>query len=153
MVVDTKKVTGRREVHYETLDDLLADAERMAHSNAKTLGNWNAGQIFDHIAKSFDSSIDGFDFSVSAPARWILKLAMKKRFLTKTLPAGLKTDPDYVPGEISTEQGLDHLRQSINRLKEETARVAHPGFGNISRDEWNQFHLRHAEMHMSFLAA
>ncbi len=29
MTVDTKKVTQRREVHYDSLDDLLADAERL----------------------------------------------------------------------------------------------------------------------------
>jgi len=29
--------------------------------------------------------------------------------------------------------------------------VSHPLFGKLSREEWNRFHLRHAELHMSFL--
>jgi hypothetical protein len=27
----------------------------------------------------------------------------------------------------------------------------HPAFGNIGREGWDQFNLRHAELHMSFL--
>ena len=35
MTVDTKKVTQRREVHYDSFDDLLADAERLANEQAQ----------------------------------------------------------------------------------------------------------------------
>ena len=57
MPVDTKTVKGRRIVHYESLRDVLADAEAMYAAGARPLGNWTPGQIFVHLARSFDASI------------------------------------------------------------------------------------------------
>jgi hypothetical protein len=152
MSVNTKKVEGRRNVRYASLDELLADAQRFATGNAKTLGNWSPGQIYEHLARSLDSSIDGFDMSFPAPLRWMMSLFMKKKFLTKELPPGFKSPDKYVPDETPVEEGLAALTKAIGRQKQESHRVPHPGFGKLSLDEWNDFHLRHAEMHMSFLA-
>ena len=60
--VATKKVQGRRAVRYESLNDLLADAEQLAVQDIDTLGNWNLGQILKHISHALDSSIDGAGF-------------------------------------------------------------------------------------------
>ena len=77
---------------------------------------------------------------------------MKKRFLTKTMPAGFQISPKattMIPGETSTEEGLAKLRFAVERLKNESNRVPHPALGVLSIDDWNRFHLRHAEMPMS----
>ena len=58
MTVDTKKVTQRREVRYDSYDDLLSDAEHLASGDVQTVGNWTLGQIFQHLAKTLNSSID-----------------------------------------------------------------------------------------------
>ncbi|MCA9023557.1 MAG: DUF1569 domain-containing protein [Planctomycetaceae bacterium] len=151
MTVITKKVQGRRTVHYDSFDDLLADAEQMAHSKVHTLGNWSLGQILMHTALALDSSIEGFDFRLPAPMRLLMRLLMKHKFLHVALPAGFKTTGKYIPGETSTEAGLTALRAAIERQHQITNRVNHPAFGKLTRQEWDQFHLRHAEMHMSFV--
>ena len=57
----------------------------------------------------------------------------------------------YVPEPaVSAEQGLSELRASIQRLKTEPQRHPHPVLGRITRDEWDQLQLRHAELHLSF---
>ena len=56
-----------------------------------------------------------------------------------------------MPGETSVEEGLSSLQGAIARQKQESMRASHPAFGDIGREEWNDFNLRHAEMHMSFL--
>ena len=76
---------------------------------------------------------------------------MKHKFLNKEIPAGFKSTASFVPGETTTEEGLKQLKDAIERMQNESTRAAHPGFGEISRDEWDEFHKRHAEMHMSFL--
>ena len=60
MPVDTAKVEGRRTVEYHSLDDVVADADRLTSGPLKTLGNWSAGQIFRHLATAVNGSIDGF---------------------------------------------------------------------------------------------
>ncbi len=151
-MINTKTVNGRRQVRYQSLDDLRGDAERLAgDQNVTTLGNWSQGQIYEHLARALDTSIDGSDMSFPAPARWMMSLLMKKKFLYKEIPAGFKVSGKVVPDETSVEQGLDSLRQAIDRQQSESSRVMHPGFGRLTNEEWEAFHLRHAEMHMSFL--
>ncbi len=41
MAVNTRDVTDRREVHYESFHDLLADAEALSQGDVLTLGNWS----------------------------------------------------------------------------------------------------------------
>ena len=151
MTVKTKQVQGRRTVRYESLRDLLSDAEKLSATKTRTLGNWSFGQILKHTAMSLDSSIDGTGFMLPAPVRWLMSLLMKRKFLTKPIPPGFKAPDSFIPKETSIEDGLTALRAAIDRQNRETKRAPHPGFGTMSKDEWNEFHLRHAEMHMSFV--
>lgn len=151
MQVNTKKVKGRRQVHYDSLSELLADAERLAQVDVQTLGNWTPGQIYQHLAQSLDGSIDGLGFSLPAPVRVLMSLFMKRKFLKEAIPAGFKSTKEFIPPATSTESGLASLRAAVERQDREPSRAIHPAFGKIGRDGWNDFHLRHAEMHMSFL--
>ncbi len=71
------------------------------------------------------------------------------------MPAGFRlkgeSAAEVVPEEIPTEQGLEHVRSAIERLQTESQRRPHPAFGAMSQEEWEQLHLRHAELHMSFI--
>ncbi len=155
MSVNTKHVTTRRPLRYQALDDLLSDAERLASTNVKMVGNWSLGQVFDHLTRTMNASIDGFPFRGSWPMRMMLRLLMKKRFLTKGLPAGFeipKQAEPLAPTATSTEEGFSALRSVIDRLRQEPKRAEHPFLGELTHDEWTEFHLRHAELHMSFAA-
>ena len=157
MTVNTKKVIDRREVHYESLQDLLADAERLAGSDVRTVGNWTLGQIFIHLAQSMDSSIDGTEMKFP----WIMKkvfglIMNKEKMLNNPLPPGFKIpkkgQAQFSPDpSTSTEDGISALRAAIERCQNEASRAEHPAFGELTREEWDKFHLRHAELHMSFV--
>ncbi|QDT44111.1 hypothetical protein Pan241w_42170 [Gimesia alba] len=151
MTVITKKVQGRRAVHFDSWDDLLADAEQMAKSNVHMIGNWSLGQILMHLAMSLNTSIDGIDFRLPAPMRFFMRLFMKHKFLHVALPAGFKSSEKYIPGETTTEAGLAALQTAVERQHRELSRVDHPAFGKLTNQEWEDFQLRHAEMHMSFV--
>ncbi len=149
--IKTGKVQGRRTLRYQSLDELWGDAQRLAENNAPTMGNWSQGQIYEHLARAFNISIDGVK-PFPAPMRLILNLVFKKRFLNKGLPAGFPAPADFVADDTtSTQSGLESLRLAIQRQNHVTERAPHPGFGTFTAIEWEQFHLRHAEMHMSFI--
>jgi hypothetical protein len=156
MAVDTTKVQGRRKLNYATLREVADDAERLAAGDVRALGNWSPGQIFAHLARSFNSSIDGFGFT----APWYFRLmgrVMKSRMLKSDMPPGFRL-PDYaapvlVPGPTSTEEGLAALRAAVDRLEREPNRAPNPVLGTLTRDEWTQLHRKHAALHMSFLTS
>ncbi|MFO1042823.1 MAG: DUF1569 domain-containing protein [Planctomycetaceae bacterium] len=151
MTVNTRKVQNRRSIRYASLSDLLRDAEKLAASNVRTLGNWSFGQILKHLAMSIDSSIDGTGFMLRAPVRWLMSLLMKKKFLTQPIPAGFKSVQQFIPNTTSVEEGLTLLRTAIERQQREPNRALHPAFGKLSNAEWDAFNLRHSELHMSFV--
>lgn len=152
MSINTGKVTGRRNLRYRSYDDLLADVESLARKPICTLGNWSQPQIYKHLAMSLDSCIDGTGFALPAPMRWIMSILMKKKFLHGVLPPGYKAPASFVPSEQTTlEDASLGLKRAIQRVKTNESRAIHPAFGRLSTQEWDQFNLRHAEMHMSFL--
>jgi hypothetical protein len=153
MSVKTASVTGRRTVRYGSYDDLLADAEQLAAQPVQTIGNWSQAQIYKHLEMSVHSSIDGPGFALPAPVRWLMSLLMKRRFLTRAIPAGFQAPQRFVPSDqTGLVEALSELRQAIERVKSEKQRGLHPAFGRMTREEWDLFNLRHAELHMSFLA-
>jgi len=154
VLVNTKKVTGRRKLRFESYKELLSDVEQLAAAEVQTLGNWSFGQILKHLAVAVDSMIDGGPFSLPVPVRFLMNFMMKKRMLTRTLSPGFKLPKSaraLVPDEISVEEGLGLLRAAIDRLDKETKRAPHGAFGELSPLEWDQFQLRHCEMHLSFV--
>ncbi|MEZ5939907.1 MAG: DUF1569 domain-containing protein [Planctomycetaceae bacterium] len=152
--VDPTKVTGRRELRYETFDELLADAEQQAGAETVALGNWSKGQIFRHLAMAIDTMIDGPPFKLWAPVRWLLAFFLKKRMMARTLDPGFKLPKSasaFLPPETSPQEGLELLRKAIQRIKATDDRAMHGGLGYLTKEEWDAFQLRHCEMHMSFI--
>jgi hypothetical protein len=154
MPIDTKKVKDRRALKYASLQEVLADAERLSRGNIKALGNWSAGQIYRHLAITMNNSIDGFDNKAPWYLRAMARL-FKKKLLCGPMPPGYQLPPDarasLVPGPTSTEEGLAALRAAIARQDREPNRAPNPVFGPLTKDEWNQVHLMHSALHMSFL--
>ena len=154
MTIDTKTVSGRRTLEFDTLDDVLADAEILTARQASTVGNWTLGQIFQHLANAMNLAIDGSDYRAS----WFLRLIgplILRSILKKGMSAGFKLSapaahlliPEDDPG---TEAGLESLREAITRMKTDDHREPHLAFGKMSREKWEKLHLRHAELHLSF---
>jgi hypothetical protein len=148
---------SRRQVRYQSFDEVLADAQRAVQDRAGTTGQWSLGRILEHLAIANEKTIDGFHFLAPLPVRIIAGTFLKKRFIKRGLKPGFrlskKAEQILVPGEIDPNQALDHLRRSVKRLQAETERSLHPFFGRVTLDESNRLNLRHAELHMSFVKA
>jgi hypothetical protein len=155
MNVNTAKVQGRREVHYESYQDLLAEAEQLLGGDVRTLGNWSLGQVLKHLAETMHASIDGAPYRVGLLRRLVGSCLLRDRFLNHGMSPGFQlpvsAQETLVPAPTSGEEGLAALRRAIYRLRAETDRAPHPIIGALSAEEWDRCHLRHAELHMSFL--
>jgi hypothetical protein len=152
--VDPKTVRGRRELHFTSLQEVLADAEKLVSSpTTRTLGNWPLGQLLAHLAMAMNRSIDGISFK----APWYMRLfgrLIKRRILERGMKPGFNLPKDReagaYPAVASPQEALDILRQAVSRLRNEKATATHPVFGRLTHEEWIQLHLRHAELHLSF---
>jgi hypothetical protein len=154
MAVDTRTVANRRQLHFDTPADILADVERLNQGPVKALGNWSGGQVLKHLALVMHGSIDGI------PTRppWVMRVLgrmLKKRVLRKGMPPGYRLPPEaaqaLVPPATSWDEGLAVFRQAVQRLQTEAHREPSPFLGPMTREDWDQLHCRHAELHLSFL--
>jgi hypothetical protein len=154
--INTTKVEGRRTLRFESLDEIAAEVERLAAAGEpRALGNWSSGQVLQHLARAMNSSIDGFPNFVPWIVRVFLRVFMKRYFLTKPMAPGFALPPkgaDLLPTATTTwDDGLRSLRAAIARQRTESPGKPHPGLGPLTREEWEQFHCRHCELHLGFL--
>ena len=99
MSIDTAKVQGRRTLQFSSLDDILADIERLNQGKVRGLGNWSPGQVLKHLTILMTASLDGFRHR----APWFIRLVgkvMKRRLLTKPMSAGFQ-----LPAKAAAELG------------------------------------------------
>jgi hypothetical protein len=154
MTINTRTVSNRRQLHFQTIDEILSDVERLNQEKIKALGNWSGGQILKHLAVVMNTSIDGFPMRLSWPLRLLGRL-VKGRVLSKGMAPGYqlkgRAAESLVPLATTWEEGLHQFREAVRRQKTETKREPSPFFGAMSREEWDQLHCRHAELHLSFL--
>jgi hypothetical protein len=156
MSVDTKKVTGRRKLHFHELGHIEEDACRMVNAaQVQCLGNWSLGQILKHLATVMHQSVDGVPMRVA----WYIRLLgplLKKRLISRGMPAGFRIPRASLRAMVDesgvhADEALRALREGIARLQSESRRAPHPVFGELTREEWDQVHMRHAELHLSFV--
>jgi hypothetical protein len=150
----------RRVVGYASLRELAADLDRIeaAHRQGRLrqLGNHSPGAVMDHLAKAVRGSIEGM--AISGPF-WIRIIGpmVKSRVLAAPLRPGRVKLPSRDEA-IAWNEGADFdssladLRAQLARLQRgEVPRMRHPMFGRLSPAEWDLFHRRHAELHLSFV--
>lgn len=155
-MVNTKKV-ARRTLRFSTLDETLAEAQRIADAARagllQQLGNWTPGQALGHLAAAINFGFDGYP----KPAPWYLKLLVrpfKRRILSRPFAPGLRV-PGIKGGTNATEvlplaDGLARFVAATERLRAQCPPVPNAVFGPLTHDEWITYAVRHAELHLSF---
>lgn len=156
MTVETKMVAGRRKLRFQSYQELTNEVDRLVKARQlKSLGNWSLGQVLKHLAIVMHHSVDGFPTRPPLPKRLLFRL-FKNRFVKHPMPAGIQLPKPTAAAlvaapQTTTQEGLIALRDSIRRLQTDSRRAAHPAFGKLSHDEWDQINFRHAELHLSFI--
>ncbi len=155
MTVDTAKVTGRRTLRFNSIAEAIADAEALLAKPYRTVGNWTAGQILDHLARTVRVMFDG----PHIPAPWFVRTFiapfMKKNFISGTVSPGFQFTPQmaaFRPNDhAEAKTALEEFRQQFARLERETPTAPNPFLGKLTHEEWIGSMLRHCELHLSFL--
>jgi hypothetical protein len=147
-----------------SLDELSREIDRIeaaaVQRKLRPMGNWLAGQVFWHLARFIELSCDGFPFRYRRGPAWVSRLL---RFLSWRSLIRLALRPGFnnpaeaavlePPEEVEFQAAAAYLREQINRIAAGTPMTqAVSAEGPYARDQWIYVHLRHAELHLSFLA-
>lgn len=149
----------RRTLRFATIDDALADVDALAEARARgtlrALGRWTFGQNLHHLATWIDYAYGGSPVRVPSFVPWLLR-PLRHRIINNPLKPGVRI-PRVPGGTYATEDAPEaeaqaHLRRSFARLAREAPTLPHPLLGRLDHGEWVALQLRHAELHLSFLA-
>lgn len=150
------KPASRRIVVFNTLDEILLDAKSLSKQQVSQLGNWSLGQVCRHLAKGMRWSIEGHYLLSEYPwwhrfvgplfKHYVLRFGLTSGYKLKGEPAR-----QLVPDPIETEVGISELEAAIRRLQTESQRMPKHVLGRFTREQWDRYHMRHAELHLSFI--
>jgi hypothetical protein len=156
-VVDTAKVAGRRILRFDSIDQVLAELNRLAQAEQserlKRLGNWTLGQTLAHLGAWIEYAYTGAPLKPPFFIKWMLRLR-KRSFLYEPMRPGAKI-PGVKGGTLATDpcaldEALPRARRAFERLKSEAPPTPHPALGPLNHEEWIAINLRHAELHLGF---
>jgi hypothetical protein len=158
-MINTKKVRDRRALRFESVDEVLRDAELLADAarrgTLRAAGNWTLGQSLAHLATWINMPYDGYP-EMPQPAWWMrmLRPFIQWWIVNKGFPAGVRIagveGATFGIEPCGIDEGVGRLRAALNRLAREAPTKASPVFGPMTGEEWVKFHLRHAELHLGF---
>lgn len=155
------KESDKRELKFESLDEIVAEATRLRDSGYESKGNWNLSQTCSHLAEWSKFPMDGFPkppiflraiFGTLKMFGFVER--MKNDILTNGFKAGTPTAPQTVPASDahSDADGVAELAEVLERMKTFDGPLQpSPLFGPMDRDLWQRITLLHAEHHLAFL--
>lgn len=144
----------RRVLDFTSIDEVIADLDRLEREGYTKLGKWDLAQACDHLGFYVAGSLDGFDFTVPWVVRALIGRPLLKRLLrTRGMGKGGPTVPKSVPPPGADEhEAVARFKALLERFRDHPgAYRPSPFFGALSRDEWRELHLIHGAHHLSFL--
>ncbi|WP_404310745.1 DUF1569 domain-containing protein [Neorhodopirellula lusitana] len=146
----------RRKLNFDSLDEVIQEAQRLLASGYTRNGNWSLGQACRHMRLTIEANMDGYPWwmSITAPVRPLLRWLVLPKLLRGDSPAGLMTAGMFVPpDDMNDAEEIALLAEAVARFKGYQGRLyPHPGFGRLSHSEFERFHAMHAAHHLGFLA-
>lgn len=144
----------RRRLNHLNFDEVLADVERLRQEGYERVGEWELGQIADHLAGTIHGSIHGFPFQMP----WVFRRfygpsAFKKILEVRRLKSGVKLPPSArPPRDAPLAPAVERLASAIREFEAHDGHLQeHPMLGKLSKEDWRQFHLIHCSHHLGFL--
>lgn len=146
----------RRELTFERLDDVVADVQRLAAGRVTTTGKHGFPRIVRHLALTNDMMTG----RIAAPKppllmRLILPL-IRSSILNGPIKPGIKLPAAaesvfWSAEDISIEDAIDMLQDSVAHYKKHGPLPVHPIFGKATREQLDRLACKHAAMHLSFV--
>lgn len=143
-----------QELQFGSFEEALTYAEQLHTRGYERAGNWDLGQVLDHLTYFMKGALDGYTFKVP----WILKVLLGKMVLRRILKEKRMKRGVFTPQKPLPEPGQDDVA-ALERFRETARRfVAHTGeyqpspfFGVMTREEVRELNLLHCRHHLGYL--
>lgn len=144
----------RRDLRLASLDDAVGEARSLLTAGYERAGNWSMGQVGHHLGTVITLSMNGFPWRLYWPLTAIFRWMYLGRILRHEVIRGRAPAPKFLrpPDAVEDASGVELFAAAVARFGAHEEKL-HPSpiFGTLSREQWSEIHLWHAEHHLSFL--
>jgi hypothetical protein len=148
----------RRELTFHSLEDAVADAERLASGEVRTTGKHIFAQILKHLALTHDMAT-GKIVGPRPPFFMRLMMPLMKGMILKgPVKPGFKlptaAESFFWPGgNTDVNEALTDLKESVKNYNTNGPLPVHPVFGKVPHEQNDRLNISHCAMHLSFVYA
>jgi hypothetical protein len=145
-----------RNLRFETFEQALQEARRLASTPVTTSGSYSLGQILEHLARTLDA-VTGVGRPLPVP--WYAKLLgrfLRHSAIHRPARPGFKLPQRaqaylWPTSGVSVEEGMQHLEKAAAAFLSIQQFPPHPLFGLMEYDQHHQLQCRHFELHLGFV--
>ncbi|MBL8867280.1 MAG: DUF1569 domain-containing protein [Planctomycetia bacterium] len=149
----------RRPLRFDSLAEVVRDAENLLANGYDKAGNWDLGQCANHLAYWLTCPIDGFGKAplVAQAFLWFARNTVGpgqlKKILANGFPPGGMTDPASVkPSDGNDAAAVQKLKTAVARFEAHDGPIVpSPFFGPMDKDTNRKLQQVHCAHHLSFL--
>ena len=147
---------NRRELALNSLDEVVAEVERLVMGEVVTTGKHSFPQIVRHLALSNDM-MTGRIAPPKLPLLMRLMLPLiRSAILRGPVKPGVKLPSSaekvfWSDKEISINDAIAMLKDSVRYYQQNGPLPVHPIFGKATREQLDGLTCGHASMHLSFV--
>jgi len=156
-VADSQDTYRHSRLRFSSLADYLAHLDHLERfADVRSSGSWTPAQILHHLATAFELSCEQRPSGQRAQSRllkWPIRFVVLRRGIPRGRPMPSEARDALTPPEdVSLAEQLTRLRQGISAFQAVTHELPiHPVLGELTKDEWRRFHLRHGELHLGHI--
>lgn len=144
---------ARRSLQFTDFGQVLEDVNQLHRCGYEKQGQWDLGQICDHLGAFVRGTLDGYTFHVPWLFRFLFAgFALRRIMKTGKMPSGISSPIQASPPGVDEGAAVARFRQDIERLQAHQGEW-HPSpfFGRLTPQQWRQLHLIHCAHHLGHL--
>lgn len=146
----------RRELTLNTLDEVVAEVERLAAGAVTTTGKHSFPHIIRHLALTNEMMTGRIETPKPPLFLRLLMPFIRSSILNGPVKPGVKLPRMaeavfWSEHKISVGDAIAMLKDSVSYYKEHGPLPVHPIFGQATREQLDRLSCNHAAMHLSFV--
>ena len=145
---------ARRGLRFSSVDEMIADTERLRAGPYDRAGQWDLAMILDHLAKSmgapFNAGTKNLPWPTAPVARFVMHwFARREVYPEIKFPAPNSIQP--VPGMALEPVYAEFLRTARQVQNASGEMINWPPIGAVPLEDFRKIQLLHGAHHLSFL--
>ena len=145
-----------RELQFDSLDQVIAEIERLASGEFKTTGNHTFAQIVNHLATTLDAAsgrkqVTGVPFHMR-----MMATIFKPLLLSGPVKPGFKLPEDaekffWSTEDLSLDEQVAYFHDAMQYFSSLETYPKHPVFGKLNPTKSLKLQCGHCAMHLGFV--